>query len=346
MNTLNTRPILILGPTAGGKSGLAVALAQQFNGEVIGADSMQVYRHLDAGTAKPTRLMRSAVPHHMIDIVEPTERFTVADWLMGAERIMAELAARNRRAVLVGGTNLYVKSLLEGMFEGPAIDENFRQSLAEISSQELHDRLRVIDRASADWIHPNDRKKITRALEVFHLTGKPISDLQTQWGESDRRGQDTPAREFAADESPRATMKYRHDPILLRLDWSTEGINRRINARVKAMFSPDKTARNPDDFGDCELTESLPDEVRRLEAAGLLGPQAREALGYKQVLEHFAGACTLDEAIEQTKILTRRFAKTQRTWLKRFRGASALNAETMSATEIAQAAIAIVESSP
>ena len=343
MTPTTPRPILILGPTAGGKSGLAVALAAHFNGEVIGADSMQVYRHMDAGTAKPTRKMREQVRHHMIDIAEPTERFTVADWLTGTERIIGELAAQGRRAVIVGGTNLYVKSFLEGMFEGPAIDEAFRESLAEISSQALHERLRVIDPTAADWIHPNDRKKITRALEVFHLTGKPISAMQTQWGEADRRGEDTPARKTRPDETPPAAplSEYHHNPILLRLDWSVEGINRRINSRVKAMFFPEKIA--PDDaFGECELTESLPDEVRRLEAADQLGPQAREALGYKQVLEHMAGQCTLDDAFERTKILTRRFAKTQRTWLKRFRGVTGLDAEHMSSDALTAAAIAAV----
>jgi tRNA dimethylallyltransferase len=158
------RPILILGPTAGGKSGLAVALAERYGGEVIGADSMQIYRGMDAGTAKPTRDMRARVPHHMIDIVEPTERFTVADWLGQCERIMDELATRGKRAIIVGGTNLYVKSFLEGMFEGPAIDEAFRASLESETSQAMHERLRTIDPASANWIHPNDRKKITRAL--------------------------------------------------------------------------------------------------------------------------------------------------------------------------------------
>jgi tRNA dimethylallyltransferase len=347
MKTAIPRPILILGPTAGGKSGLAVALAERYGGEVIGADSMQVYRGMDAGTAKPTRAMRTRVPHYMIDVVEPTERFTVADWLAGCERIMGELASRGRRAIIVGGTNLYVKSFLEGMFEGPAIDENFRASLETATSQELHERLRTIDQAAADWIHPNDRKKITRALEVFHVTGKPISALQTQWGEADRRGEDTPARRHWKDEAGDvAAAAYRHDPVLLRLDWSVEGINRRINARVKAMFFPEKTglgAESGDDaFGECGLTQSLPDEVRRLEAAGVLGPQAREALGYKQVLAHFAGACTLDDAFEQTKILTRRFAKTQRTWLKRFRGVTGIDAEHLGAQAMLDAVSAAV----
>jgi len=305
---------------------------------------------MDAGTAKPTKAMREQAVHHMIDVCEPTERFTVADWLAGAEAIMARLAADGRRAIVVGGTNLYVKALLEGMFQGPTIDEAFRQSLEALSPQILHERLRVIDPRSADWIHPNDRKKITRALEVFHLTGKPISDMQTQWGESERRGEDTPARrpgeraeegESRGDAGP---TTYRHDPILIRLDWSVEGINRRINARVKAMFFHDAGAgAGGVAFGECELTESLPEEVRRLEAAGLLGPQAREALGYKQVLEQMAGQCTLDDAFERTKILTRRFAKTQRTWLKRFRGAAGLDAEHLSAEAMAERAIGVCE---
>lgn len=313
------RPIVIVGPTAGGKSELAVALAEALGGEVINADSMQVYRHMDAGTAKPAADLRRRVPHHLIDIVEPTERFTVADWLERAESLLAEFRGRNLRGVIVGGTNLYLKALLEGMFEGPAIDHAYRQQLAQRSPQELHDELRRVDPVAAGRIHPNDHKRLTRALEVFHLTGKPISELQQQWiadAQPAARGSPTPA--------------YRHNPILIGLDWPTDAINRRINARVKEMFWPS------------DGSESLPDEVRRLEAGGLLGPQARKALGYQQVLDALAGRCTLDDAFEQTKIQTRRFAKTQRTWLKRYRGVHWLPAAELAADELAQRAIDIV----
>src|SRR5689334_22268600 len=141
------RLIVLLGPTAGGKSDLAAALAERLpgGGEVLGADSMQVYRHMDAGTAKPPAALRARVPHHLIDIVEPTERFTVADWLARAEPLIESLLGAGRWPIVVGGTNLYLKALLEGMFDGPAIDAAFRASVADVSAQELHKRLAGVD---------------------------------------------------------------------------------------------------------------------------------------------------------------------------------------------------------
>lgn len=313
------RPIVLVGPTAGGKSELAVALAERLSprGEIINADSMQVYRHMEAGTAKPSREMRGRVPHHLIDIVEPTERFTVADWLERAEPLIATLQAEHKRPIVVGGTNLYLRGLLEGMFEGPDQDAAFRATLMPLTPRELHARLQKIDPLSAERIHPNDQKKLVRALEVHHLTGRPLSSMQTQWETfQERRG---------------GTPRYRHDPILIGLEWPVEAINRRINVRVKEMFfSPDPAI------------ESLPAEAGRLQSACLLGPQAREALGYKQVLEHLAGNCILDEAFENTKVLTRRFAKSQRTWLKRYRGVTWLPAATLAADELATAALLAV----
>ena len=311
------RPVVILGPTAGGKSELAVALAEALDGEVIGADSMQVYRHMDAGTAKPSAALRRRVPHHLIDIIEPTEAFTVAHWLERAERLIGELPTRGMRPIVVGGTNLYIRALLEGMFEGPPRDEAFRTALAQVIPQELHQRLRQVDPDAAERISPNDHKRIVRALEVYQATGQPISAWQKQWGGGDGR----PSASLGgpdADAPASTDTPYRHNPILLGLAWDTDTINRRINLRVKAMFQPESV--EPALAAEvCPHGESLPDEVRRLESARLLGPQARQALGYQQVLEHLAGDLTLPEAFEKTKILTRRFAKSQRTWLRRFR---------------------------
>jgi len=216
--------------------------------------------------------------------------------------------------VVVGGTNLYLKALLEGLFDGPRQDEGFRASLAELPDAELHARLSAVDPPAAGRIAPADRQRLTRALEVFHLTGTPIITLQTQW---------------EADAAQRTA--YRHNPVLVGLRWAVEDINPRINLRVKAMFFPEKV--EPElAAAVCIGGESLPDEVARLDAAGLLPPgsQCAEALGYKQVLAAIAPdrhpraadplVKNLDDAFERTKILTRRFAKQQRTWLKRFRG--------------------------
>lgn len=341
------RLIVILGPTAGGKSELAVGLAEALGGEVIGADSMQVYRHMDAGTAKPAGRLRRRVPHHLIDIVEPTERFTVADWLSRAERLIGRCQAAGRYPIVVGGTNLYIKALLEGMFEGPAVDRELRRRLAQMPASELHQRLQGVDPISAARIHPNDRKKLIRALEVYELTGQPISRWQRQW--ADAPSWSAGSAGVAVRRAARTPVRYRFDPVLIGLDWPVESINQRINRRVKAMFYPGSRECGGDDGlrdpgQDREPVESLPEEVARLERAGLLGSQAREALGYKQVLEHLAGRCTLEEAFEKTKILTRRLAKTQRTWLKRFAGVRWLDAAGLSEHELTAAAIAHVRS--
>lgn len=314
------RIVVVLGPTAGGKSELAVALAERFAGEVINADSMQVYRHLDAGTAKPSRQLLQRIPHHLIDVAEPTQSWTVADWLDAAERCIAELHQRGKRPIVVGGTNLYLKALLEGFFDGPPADEAFRATLADVTPQQLHERLKQIDPAAAERIHPNDHKRLVRALEVHHQTGKPISAQQQQWADG----------AFQNPKSEIRNTKYKHDPILLGLDWPAAVINPRINARVKLMF-------HPTDGG-----EDLVAETRRLRDAGLLGVQAAKALGYQQVLAALAGQMTMDEAFEKTKIETRRFAKAQRTWLKRYRGVHWLPAAELPPENLADAAAAIV----
>lgn len=307
----HAKPILILGPTAGGKSDLAVDLAEHLEGEVIGADAFQVYRQLDAGTAKPDQSLRNRVPHHLFDIVEPTQRFTVHDWLTRAHDTIAEIQSRGKTPIIVGGTNLYMKALLEGMFDGPGQDAAFRASLEGIGTPLLHMKLMEVDKPSAARIKPMDRQRIVRALEVHELTGTPISALQTQW-------------EGEASKGLNAT--------LIGLRWEPEAINPRINLRVKAMFYPDKVEPEIAQ-AVCINGESLVDEVERLLGEGCFGPvvdagkvespnQARAALGYKQLLAWMDGSdehiTSLDEAFEKTKVLTRRFAKQQRTWLKRF----------------------------
>lgn len=330
------RPIVILGNTAGGKSELAVALAERLpgGGEVVSADSMQVYRHMDAGTAKPTLRQRERAAHHLIDIALPTEPFTAADWLERAEAAIADIQSRGRRPIIVGGTNLYLNALLLGMDEAPPRDPSFRASLEAIEPAELHRRLQAVDPAAAKRIAPADRQRLTRALEVHHVTGQPLSALQQAW----QRGPDA---------------AYRHDPVLIGLNWPTDAINRRINLRVKAMFHPEKV--DPQLAADvCLGGESLPDETSRLDAAGLLGEQARAALGYKQVLAvlhrsnpAFADARirTMAEAMEWTKILTRRFGKQQRTWMRRYRGVHWLEAAERSGDELANEAVALVAES-
>lgn len=280
---MRTIPVIV-GPTAGGKSAIAVELALLDSreggpaGEVISADSMQVYRGLDIGSAKPTMEERRGVPHHLIDIREPTEAFSLHDWLALAEQAVAAIRGRGGSPIVVGGTHLYVKAFLEGLADVPEADPELRGALEGLPPAELRQELERVDPVAAERIHPNDLKRTIRAIEVHRATGRPLSELQSQWDRA----------------------RARADARLVMLDLSPEETSRRINARVRSMI---------------EL--GLVDEARRLWRGGRLGPQAREALGYKQLVEHFEGRATLEEAVEQIKIETRRFAKNQRTWLRR-----------------------------
>jgi len=276
---------LIVGPTAGGKSALAMGVAEELDlrgmggAEIVSADAFQIYRWMDIGTAKPTACERRRVAHHVIDIREPTQPYTVHEWLCDAEKAIAEVRGRGAVPIVAGGTHLYAKALLEGLFEGPEPDAAIRKGLHGMDLASLRAELERVDPAAAARIHPNDRRRTTRALEVFRQTGRPISEHQRQW-DSEGGG--------------------RGDVLLVGIWWEATEINRRINARVKQM-----------------VEAGLVDEARGLWEAGLLGTQAREALGYKQLIEHFEGRLTLEEAVEQIKIQTRRFAKNQRTWLRR-----------------------------
>jgi tRNA dimethylallyltransferase len=276
--------VVIVGPTAGGKTSLSIELALRLDGECISADSMQVYRGMDIGTAKPSVAERRGVPHHLLDIADPSEDgFTVDDWLERATEAIAAIRGRGRTPIVVGGTNLYVRALLEGLFEGPEPDPALRAALDATPIEVLRAELLGCDPQAASRIHANDRRRTIRAIEVFRLSGRPLSAWQTQWSEDLR-------------------SRVRPDAFLVGLDWPVEAINRRMNARVRQMFEG-----------------GLLDEVDRLALRGF-GRQAREAVGYEEALAFREGRCTLEEAIERTKIRTRRYGKQQRTWLRRFRG--------------------------
>lgn len=278
---------VICGPTAGGKTALAVELALAYaalgrgGAEIVSADAYLIYKGLDIGTGKPTDDERKGVPHHLIDIIEPTERFSVHDWLRAAEDEITDIRARGNLPIVVGGTHLYIQSILHGMFEGPPPDEALREQLRAIPAPQRRAELERVDPDAAARIHPSDERRTIRALEVFRQTGTPISRLQTQWA---------------------SVQPDRSDRVLVGLEWSSEAINRRINARVRQM-----------------LEQGLIEEVRGLWSSGRLGPQAGEALGYKQLVEHFEGRASEHDAVERIKIETRRFAKNQRTWLRRLR---------------------------
>jgi tRNA dimethylallyltransferase len=204
--------LAIVGPTASGKSALAMEIARKTGAEILSADSMQVYRGMDIGTAKPTRQERAEVEHHLIDVVEPSEMFTVARFVEMADEVIEN---EKGPLIVVGGTPLYYKALFEGLFEGPGGDETIRTRLAQIEAAELHAMLQKADPQAAGRIHVNDRKRLIRALEVHELTGRPISSFQTDW----------------------ESGKKRYEAVWVGLQWEKEALNRRINARVKGMIA-------------------------------------------------------------------------------------------------------------
>lgn len=280
-----TLPLLIvMGPTASGKTTLALELAAALpdGGELIGADSMQVYQGMDIGTASPTEVEKARVPHHLLDVADPHDSgFTVYEWLRLAEEAILQVRARGSHPIIVGGTNLYIRALLEGVTEGIPSNPEVRAELESMETVALRTQLEDVDQESAGRIHRNDRRRTIRALEVHRTSGIPLSQHQTQW----------------SDEQ----IIPRPDAQLICLDWPTDALNRRINARVKAM-----------------MEQGFLEEVRSLLASGALGEQSAEAVGYRELAKHLAGELSLEEAVEQIKIRSRRLAKQQRTWMRRF----------------------------
>jgi tRNA dimethylallyltransferase len=288
--------LVLTGPTGSGKTRLALELALELaaglNAEIISMDSMALYRGMDIGTAKPTRPERERVPHHLIDVLDPWQSSSVAWWLEQAVQAALEIERRGRQVLFVGGTPLYLKALIFGLFDGPAADRALRQRLendaARHGSAFLHERLGRVDPLSAARLHPNDTRRLVRALEVFELTGKPISAWQTQWSDQGEPGGVSP----------------RSESSILWLDLPRSALYERINERVVRMFD-----------------EGLVEEVHRLaENSRGLSREARQALGYKEVLSLLDGGLTKEEAIAQVQLRTRNFAKRQITWFRHLPG--------------------------
>lgn len=279
-----TRPqiVIIAGPTATGKTALAIELATRFDAEIVGADSRQVYRYLDIGTAKPTREEQAAVPHYLVDVVNPDEPFDGARFRALAVDAIQQIVSRGKRALLVGGTGLYLRVLTRGLFAGPPADPALRARLREQEQNEgrgfLHGCLKKIDPEAAHRLHPNDQVRLIRALEVFHLTGTPISQWQ---------------REHGFRESPFSTLT-------IGLVMEREALARRIELRCRSM-----------------LQYGLVDEVRRLWSMGY-SPElsSMQTIGYLQVGEMLQGRYGTEEALARMTLETRRLAKRQLTWLR------------------------------
>jgi tRNA dimethylallyltransferase len=275
------RAVYLTGPTAVGKTAVGVALAQRLGAEVLALDSMTLYREMDIGTAKPTLAERGGVAHHLIDILDPWEAASVADYRNWALATLHEVESRGKRALFVGGTALYLKTLLRGLFAGPGADLTRRQDLEDEADREgevaLHRRLSVLDPVTASRIHPHDRRRVVRALEVIAATGLPLSGLQR---EHNRPA--PPSVNVFALARPRAVVCAR------------------IDHRVAQMFA-----------------DGLVAEVRALWSRERPpGSVAAQAVGYREVLDHLEGRTTLEQTIDRVRVRTRQFAKRQATWFR------------------------------
>jgi tRNA dimethylallyltransferase len=274
------RLICIVGPTGIGKTGMALELAGRWGGEIISADSMQVYRHMDIGTAKPTPQERARIPHHLLDVVDPDEPFDVSRYIGLAHGVIDSLQRQGKSVFVVGGTGLYIRALLGGLIDGPGSDEVLRRELRQEMNNRgkayLYERLRTRDPRAADRIDPHDGVRMIRALEVLELTGRSIVEHQ---------------QEHRFRDAPYAALR-----IGLRLDRGR--LNDRIDRRAERM-----------------IADGLADEVRRLLDRGWgESLKSMQSLGYRHMTDCLAGRQSLEQAVDLIKRDTRRYAKRQMTW--------------------------------
>ena len=283
---LHPRPIFLAGPTAVGKSEIALLLAEKIGGEIISVDSMQVYRGLDIGTAKPGAAERARVPHHLIDVAELTEAFDAAKFVSLAKQVVAEIQSRGRTPIFCGGTGLYFKAFLDGLGEAPPSDDQLRAELEAAPLADLLHELEQRDPATFEKIDKANLRRVIRAVEVIRLTGKPFSEQRAEW-------------------NPVGTLSTASKNFFA-LSRSSSDLHARINARVDKMFAL-----------------GLVDETRRLLTHGLVqNKTAMQAIGYRQVVEHLRGERSLAGTVELVKIKTRQFAKRQLTWFRKHSNAT------------------------
>ncbi|WP_100373120.1 tRNA (adenosine(37)-N6)-dimethylallyltransferase MiaA [Bacillus sp. FJAT-45037] len=273
--------VVIVGPTAVGKTALSIDLARTFNGEVISGDSMQVYKGMDIGTAKVTKEEQDGIVHHLIDIKDPDESFSVAEFRERCQPIIADIIKRGKLPILVGGTGLYVNAVTYGFeFAESPQDAAYRLTLEQQAKDgggyALHDQLQKIDPVAASNIHPNNVRRVIRALEVYRVTGELFSNQQTE-----------------------EKQEPLYNLIMIGLTMDRELLYERINKRVDLM-----------------VKHGLVDEVKQLHDQGLRDCQSIQAIGYKELYTYLEGRCSKDEAIEQLKQNSRRYAKRQLTWFK------------------------------
>jgi len=270
------------GPTASGKTQVGIELAQRIDAEIVAVDSMSLYRDMDIATAKPTPEEQAVVPHHLIDVFDPCEKSSISQYLELAERAVREIQNRGKRVLFVGGTPLYLKALLRGLTEGPPPDEAFREQLEQevkgAFGRALHERLKMVDPLSASRIHEHDTRRMIRALEVYHTTGKPMSHYQFDYD-------DPPAAEHGK---------------AFWLSWPRDILHQRINRRVDAMF-----------------VAGLIEEVEKLRAKyDSFSTTALQGVGYREVIDLLDGQIDEPTVCERIKARTRQFAKRQCTWFR------------------------------
>lgn len=277
-----TQVVAVVGPTASGKTALAVELAKALDSEIISADSMQFYRGMEIGTGAPSAEELSAVRHHFIGSLDPAEEISAGIYSAQARDVVATLNAQGKCAVLVGGSGLYIRAVIDGIFEGPSKDPELRQRLADeaeaIGVEALYTRLREVDPAYAEIVSSNDLRRIVRGLEVYQITGRPLSELHG---------------EHQADPPTLDTVQV---ALLYPREILYERINRRVDSMVAAGFLEEVQRL---------LDDGLGEHVQRL-----------KSLGYREIAAHLRGECTLEEALEQTKMFSRRYAKRQLTWFR------------------------------
>ena len=287
--------IVICGPTASGKTSLGIQIANLVNGEIISADSMQIYKDMDIGSAKPTTEERSQATHHLVDFVDPDRRYSVADFKKDAESKIKEILEKNKVPIIVGGTGLYVNSLIYNIhYNEVETDLEYRKLLENIDVKDLYKMAEGIDSEALKKIAPTDRKRISRILEIYHSTGKTKTELEKE---------------------SRYESEYDYKIFVLNMD--RQKLYDRINLRVDLM-----------------IKDGLVDEVKRMLEKYSEFPTAMQGLGYKEIVDYLNGNCSLDEAIEKIKLETRRYAKRQLTWFRSYDNATWIESGNPENTDI------------
>ena len=292
--------IVICGPTASGKTKLGIELAKKINGEIVSCDSMQIYKDMDIGTAKPTKAEQNEVKHYLIDFVSPDKRYSVAEYKNDAENVIDKIIKDNKTPIIVGGTGLYLNSLIYGIdYPDIKTDLNYRKELEEKVNkdglEEIYKEAKIIDPIAVEKISKNDKKRILRILEIYHSTGKTKTELEK--------------------ESRKNGIKYDYRIFVLNMPRCE--LYERINKRVDIM-----------------IKEGLIEEVKKIISKYKEFPTAMQGLGYKEVVEFLENKITKEEMIEKIKMETRRYAKRQLTWFKSYKEATWLDSNNTNNVDI------------